>query len=79
MENKLAPLVPAKLADVSLVNSPVYSDLTVILVIAPLSHNLLRLLLETLLGQPGVNPRQVRIAHRLTNDTETEELVKLFR
>ena len=58
---RLAPLAPAKLADVTLVNSPIYSDLTVALVMAPESKNMLRMLLETLLGQPGVNPRQVRV------------------
>ncbi|OQV20910.1 putative Protein O-linked-mannose beta-1,2-N-acetylglucosaminyltransferase 1 [Hypsibius exemplaris] len=77
-ESKLAPLAPAKLADVTLVNSPIYSDLTVVLVMAPPSRNALRMLLETLLGQPGVNPRQVMVSLRKTNDSETERLIKLF-
>lgn len=78
-ERALAPLSPAKLADVTLVNSPIYSDFTAVLVVAGKSNNLLRMLLETLLGQPGINPRQVRIASRHRADTETKELIGLFK
>jgi hypothetical protein len=78
-DRALAPLAPAKLADVTLVNSPIYSDLTVVLVMAPQSRNLLRMLLETLLGQPGVNPRQVLVVMGRANDTQMEDLIKLFK
>ncbi|XP_055356690.1 uncharacterized protein LOC129601813 [Paramacrobiotus metropolitanus] len=78
-ERPLSPLLPAKLADVTLVNSPIYNDLTAILVIAGRSKNALRMLMETLLGQPGINPRQTRIVDRYHyNSTEIRDLVGLF-
>lgn len=78
-ERSLSPLTPAKLADVTLVNSPIYSDFTAILVAAGKSRNALRMVLETLLGQPGVNPRQVRVESPHYNDTEIRDLINLFK
>lgn len=70
------PLKPIPLANSDLANHEIFK--IPILIIAGLAHNSLRLCLETVIRQPGINPDRVLVTYD-ENYPEAASLTKLFK